>query len=332
MVFLGTSGFIYELKQLGWIGVDLFFALSAFLLTRNLIAEYKETNRIDRIAFIVKRSKRILPLYITYATVVIATAILILEHPINVLRIIGIYAFFDNVLSGMMGFNPMWLTGHLWSISYEVQCYILLGVLMPILFSTSKNFKLIVVLGILLVSFSVKTYLKVNDFSYALVYVLPITHIDSFLMGCLLAFLHHPLSKRSYLLFSVASFVCLLLILTQYSRDEYIFIYTLTGIFIGWIIYTVLFCRNRILDHILLNSSLRYLGKISYGLYIFHLIGNEIGLKFYDYKIEGNELMINLISLIFTILISSLSYECFEKFFLKNSQHLKSVDTKKVLQ
>jgi peptidoglycan/LPS O-acetylase OafA/YrhL len=313
-----TSGFVHQLKEIGWIGVDIFFALSAFLLTRNLIEEYNATKRIDRIQFLSRRARRILPLYIFYSCVMIMVATLILGHPFNWLRISGIYVFIDNLFTAFLGFNPIFLTGHLWSISYEVQCYIMLCVFLPVLFSKSREFKTVVIITLITLSIAIRYYLKSHDFSYTLSYTLPIPHVESFLAGILLAFRRKKLATSLYLLFTILSIVCLLILFNCDGRNNYVFIYTYSGIFSGWIVYTVIHYRNKILDVVFQSIAIRYLGKISYGLYIYHLIANKISLNLFNNQLEGNLMAIAGLSLLLTILLSILSFEFFERRFLKD--------------
>jgi peptidoglycan/LPS O-acetylase OafA/YrhL len=54
---------IFAVVARGWMGVDLFFVISGFLITRLLLAEEQATGRINLVAFYARRSVRILPLY-----------------------------------------------------------------------------------------------------------------------------------------------------------------------------------------------------------------------------------------------------------------------------
>src|SRR5688572_6649596 len=53
-------------RKIGWIGVDIFFCLSAFLLGRLLLEEKEANGRIDIAAYFVRRILRIWPLYFIY--------------------------------------------------------------------------------------------------------------------------------------------------------------------------------------------------------------------------------------------------------------------------
>jgi peptidoglycan/LPS O-acetylase OafA/YrhL len=68
------------------------------------------------------------------------------------------------------------------------------------------------------------------------------------------------------------------------------------------------------------NRVLEYLGKISYGLYVYHLIVIFLVLK-YCYYFDGSQACKNFMTMVYalsgTILISSVSYEFFEKPFLR---------------
>jgi len=123
-----------EIKTIGWLGVEIFFCLSAFLLTRLLLRERDQFGTVDVYKFFMRRILRIWPLYFTY--VILAIILSVYWHVItsgNLHRIVGLLTFTDNFFAAFQGFNPIRFTGHLWTISYEEQFYLCLPFFVPYL-------------------------------------------------------------------------------------------------------------------------------------------------------------------------------------------------------
>ena len=108
----------------GFTGVDLFFVLSAFLLSLPLLAEAAGGRRVRRRDYFARRALRILPLY--YAAVLTA-AVLRAEHPGDLRRALPYLLFLDGipgVADSLAPYNAVW-----WSLATEVQFYLILPLL-----------------------------------------------------------------------------------------------------------------------------------------------------------------------------------------------------------
>ena len=79
--------------------------------------------------------------------------------------------------------------------------------------------------------------------------------------------------------------------------------------------YAIIIQSNKysFIDKITNNKIINYLGKISFGLYIYHSLISEISLRI----LNRTSLKIVLLNLVLTIILSSLSFELFEKQILK---------------
>src|SRR5260221_10397290 len=94
---------LYKLANMGWVGVDIFFALSAFLLYSLLVIEWDRTGRIEFGHFMLRRVLRISPLLSVFT--ILAVALFALKSgTVDFARAAGIMAFVDNVVCWFYGY------------------------------------------------------------------------------------------------------------------------------------------------------------------------------------------------------------------------------------
>jgi peptidoglycan/LPS O-acetylase OafA/YrhL len=103
----------------GW-GVQLFFALSGFLITSRLLDEYDQTGGIRWGDFYIRRAFRILPPAFFYLAVVAVLGLGLHLIPLQPRSIFSVIFFYRNYLSG-----EDWYTGHFWSLAVEEHFYLM---------------------------------------------------------------------------------------------------------------------------------------------------------------------------------------------------------------
>ncbi|HET9492773.1 MAG TPA: acyltransferase, partial [Chloroflexia bacterium] len=116
----------------GFLGVEVFFVISGFLITSLLLAEWNANGRIDLPAFWLRRARRLLPAVYTLVVVVLVVAVVFLPEEVSMLRGDGAAAF-TYVTNWYLIFNersyfeamgrPSMLL-HLWSLAVEEQFYL----------------------------------------------------------------------------------------------------------------------------------------------------------------------------------------------------------------
>ena len=113
----------------GWIGVEMFFALSGFLITTLLCREYQETDTLSLTNFWARRAFRLLPIYWLYA-IFLSVAVLLrpagsfhTEGPWTPgLFVASIWLYFINLSPSHLWTHQLW-AAHLWSLAKEEQFY-----------------------------------------------------------------------------------------------------------------------------------------------------------------------------------------------------------------
>jgi peptidoglycan/LPS O-acetylase OafA/YrhL len=327
LVFIGHfHGFIISnyLSHIGWSGVELFFLLSGFLLTKLLVTEYNQTGKVNLYKYFIRRVLRIWPLYFLYLFAIIIVFHYLGDYPVSLSRLLGNIFFYDNIMTALYGLNQNLATGHLWSISLEEQYYLVLPFLIPLLIIKPKKRILFIIIPVFVFLIIIRYFLAPMHLRYTFVYALPLSG-DSFLAGILLGLgIIDKWAKKinTVIAFLLGiGFLILLVFLPHASttNNEILLslIYLVPALAFFFIFIAVVYTNQGPLFWVFCNKPIRYLGKISFGLYIFHVLANRITYHFYSLSGKPMDGWGFLLSLSITVGLSILSYELFEKYFLK---------------
>lgn len=307
----------------GFIGVDLFFVISGFLITRNLLSDFEQHGTIRLKRFYWHRALRLLPaLFLLLATL---TPILYLQELADKTQL-------RNALLALIFYVYNWFiyftladipgVGHLWSLSVEEQFYVLwppLLLLFAPLGSQNRRHWIYCCLLLVLLVGAVRLGLWTQGANWLQLYLRTDLRVDALLGGALLAFLGQgsvPISQRTrpslpgacaLLFFLAASFIL---------NNEAPYMYQ--GIF------TLLALLCVLLVGMTANGSLgsgipglEWLGRISYGLYLYHL---PVVLFFSSATLTStlpSEWLRVFLSIIVSIAAAFLSYLLVEQRFLR---------------
>ena len=318
---------VSQTKLVGRVGVVLFFVLSGFLITYLLYKEKEITNNISVRKFYIRRILRIWPLYFfivlfTFFVVPFVDFLIVDGYDKKLLwsdlftKLILYVAFLPNLVCAIYGAIPY--VAITWSIGAEEQFYLI----WPWLNKNVSN-KWILMFSIIIGYFLVKSYIYYlpNDFRQVFKIFWDMTLIDCMAIGGIFATLLYQNGIlvniiRKILFKKIVQWV--VLILTIYLvyinfklKDFYCEIY---AILFGVLIINFAANPNRIFS--MENKILNYLGKVSYGLYIYHYILIIIVLRFCDNLKIMNNFIYYTSSIMLTILVASLSYNFFEKRFI----------------
>jgi peptidoglycan/LPS O-acetylase OafA/YrhL len=270
------------LTATGWTGVILFFALSGFLITGSLWDSLGEQRVLFN--FYARRALRIFPLYYlaVFAAIVAAVA---RGTRLNELSPILLYlGFLQNVpgfvTTAQQSVSPLPVY-HLWSLAVEEQFYLLWPAL--ILWSRNRSQALRVSLWIVALSelFRILTHLPIvsPDFAATLDSFL-LTHAGTLALGAALALVlrgphWHLVTRWAQLAFF--SGIALYLLASVYSRSFYLtptpqFTVGLFGVGLASTAAIPLVMRAGRTRRILGSPFLCFLGRISYGFYVLHIL------------------------------------------------------------
>lgn len=313
----------------GWIGVDLFFALSAFLFVKLLAKEYDQTGTISIRKFYLRRGLRIWPIYATFCLFILATGSSSASAGFFSWRALGLFTFADNVLTACKGYDPIFGSAHLWTISYEEQFYLLIPLLLLFLFQSPRWRVVASLSGIAALFTLIRAGMIWQQAPHPAIWVLPVTHFESILLGIVVGLggFDVILSRIPAILILAAGLFSGWLMTRMGSVQvidwSLMVSYVLIGSCTSLIVYVVFRTGNSRFMKWLSLGPFVYLGRISYGLYLYHVLGLNLGSKFVHHpcfkaRLPFSEPLTSFVaSLCITVAIASVSYLLIEKPFLK---------------
>jgi peptidoglycan/LPS O-acetylase OafA/YrhL len=276
----GADRIAFSLLSTGWIGVDLFFVLSGFLITGILYRTKDERHYFRN--FYMRRVLRIFPLY--YATLALFAIVLPAIWLGTVeLRSVSDHAtsfwlYLTNIRIARAGWAPSDLLGHFWSLAVEEQFYLVWPF---IVFACSRKALLRVCAGILIACPLVRIGLHSADSSLA-AYVLTPARLDSLAIGGLVALIAEGrgglerLARRAPALLGGGLAVTAGLVVARPGLPYQDAIVGTIGYSVLAVLFAALIARlltapqDGRLARTFGSSWLRFFGRYSYALYVFH--------------------------------------------------------------
>ncbi len=265
----------------GFLGVDVFFVLSGYLITTLLLVEHGREGRISLGGFWLRRARRLLPALVVMIGLVALLAWLVLpEYEYSRLRVESLAALFY-IENWTHIENGTTAVAHTWSLAVEEQWYLVwpIAVVAMLRFGRAQlDRMLFAVAGLWIVSVVLMQWLYEPE-SNGRVYFGTDTRSQSLLLGALLAVglarLRRPPDTRLVRLLDPLAYIALvgLIAMFWFVDLESAFVYrgglTLLAVLVLVVITAGLHGAGG-MRRILGVAPLPALGKISYGLYLYH--------------------------------------------------------------
>lgn len=312
----------------GFLGVDVFFVISGFLITSILFKEF-ESNSFTLLKFYERRARRILPALLAVIIVTSFVVPLISVHP----KFLGDYGnsvlstilFSSNIYfwqtSGYFGsaseLSPML---HTWSLAVEEQYYIFFPLLLMVLFSHSKKVVVSALILIFIVSLLISEWGAINS-PIANFYLLP-SRVWELLAGVLASIFYYNaslvkirnkysnyLSVLGIIFISISYFLFSPLTLHPASL-------TILPV-LGAVLVLLFSAGNNIVGKLLSMRPFVFIGLISYSLYLWHQPIFALMKKSYSLHLEISQ---TLFGILLTFILSYLTWKFVETPFRNKQQ------------
>jgi peptidoglycan/LPS O-acetylase OafA/YrhL len=294
-------------SRAGWVGVDLFFVLSGFLVSGLLFKEYSKLGKINPKRFLIRRGLKIYPAFYVFLLFTLLVKLLF-RVPIPRSSILSEGLFLQNYMPG--------LWAHTWSLAIEEHFYLLLALIFFLtLKRTAKGtnafrrlplIAVLIALLILTLRGFTSYYVQPRDL---LTHAFP-THLrlDSLLFGVLLSYydhFHHDafvafVARKTWLILSLS---CALILPCLFFNQLSFFMstvgFTLLYLGFGGLLVIALYGEVNLPGPAFklwkpIESALAYIGFYSYSIYLWHVAIATWGMLFIrrffhhpiDYRLE----------------------------------------------
>jgi peptidoglycan/LPS O-acetylase OafA/YrhL len=317
----------------GAFGVDLFFALSAYLITNLLLRERASTGTLDLRGFYMRRILRIWPLYFAFVALAAIAGMLLPQVHLPMRYVVGYYLLAGNwiyVFSGL----PASFSVPLWTISIEEQFYLVWPLALR---KSSVRMMAVIAVGVLVIANAWRIALAMNGASIDQMEYNTFTRLDPIAWGILLALFSHKLPQLSrgwrVVLLSAGVITCIVeyafvvfIHPPKVSTMKLAMSHPVTALASAVVLFAVLGSQNSFLR----QGWLLYLGKISYGLYVLHEFAHFWAARIRPAATPLQVVEQSLISLVFTILLAAASYRWLETPFLRLKERFAHVQSRPV--
>jgi peptidoglycan/LPS O-acetylase OafA/YrhL len=317
----------------GAYGVDLFFALSAYLITSLLLRERAATGALDLRGFYVRRILRIWPLYLAFVAFAALAAMIIPQQQLPLRYVIGYCLLAGNWVYVFHGL-PASFAIPLWTVSIEEQFYLAWPLALR---KATVHTMAAIAVGLLLVANIWRVWLALFAAPIEAMEYNTFTRLDPIALGILIAVFGYKLPQfssrqRAALLgggvatwiatyaFSVSSSG------PQISTWRLALGHPLTALASAAILLSAMGSQHPFLR----NKLLLYLGKISYGLYVLHEFAHFCAARVIRASTPLTVLAQSLAGLALTILLAAASYRWLESPFLSLKERFAHVQSRPV--
>lgn len=314
----------------GFLGVEVFFVISGYLITALLLAEWGGDQRIDLKNFWLRRARRLLPALFLLLIVTMIVAIIFVPDEVASLRgdVAAAFLYVANwnfVIVGKSYFEAMGrpsLVRHLWSLAVEEQFYLV----WPLLFTGGMRwfgrriFMALIVFGAI-GSTALMWVLYVPGEDPSRIYYGTDTRAAGLLIGCLLAFLWSPWRLKaevgrygSAMLDIIGAVALVVLGVMLYTVDEFSDSLYRGGFaklsLVTAVVIAVVVHPAARLGRVIGIAPLKWIGLRSYGIYLWHWPIFQLTRPGQDIDLDGFPLLALRFGL--TLIVAELSFRFVE--------------------
>ncbi|HEY7403179.1 MAG TPA: acyltransferase [Candidatus Angelobacter sp.] len=327
------STFLTSTFGAGAYGVDLFFALSAYLITSLLLRERAAAGKLDLSGFYIRRILRIWPLYLGFVAFAAIAARLLPGQNLPLRYVAGYTLLAGNWIYVFYGL-PASFAIPLWTVSIEEQFYLAWPIALR---RATVRATALIAAGLLLVANVWRIALVVTRAPAQAMEYNTFTRLDPIALGVLIALFKSKLPRLSRghrivllggaIVTWIATFwftVCLFP--SKLSTWQSALGHFITALASAAILLSVMDAQSVFFR----NAWLRYLGKISYGLYVLHEFAHYGAMRLLPASTPWQVIGQSALGLTLAILLAAASYRWLESPFLRLKERFAHVQSRPV--
>jgi len=304
----------------GFVGVDVFFVISGFLITLIFIDEKNKSGYINIKNFILKRVIRLVPAMLVmlfFLSLWLYSTLSRVAFEAYLFEFLSALFYVSNWVRAFDG-HAMPYLGHTWSLSIEEQFYILWPLLFLAMTKNRGYRELFVVVCFLFCLVAVYRYVSIDQHIYSIkrLYNGFDTRADSLLAGCILALLMSGEKSLEFLrsvsaswqkkIIWLASLFMLLAAMLFVWYEPYVYRYGLLLVYLASAaLIAVIYLKGEEFDTPFEHPAVVYVGKISYGLYLWHYPVFKLSKAQYG---DGFGVLLWSTTLVFIVAVLSFKY------------------------
>jgi peptidoglycan/LPS O-acetylase OafA/YrhL len=343
------------LQNWGWCGVDLFLVLSAYLITSLLLIEHEKYRAISLRGFYLRRILRIWPLYYLMASIgfFLMPWLGMFADPLNSAshaklmkdHFLAYYTLFGNYSCGAHSYPSVWTLAHLWTVTLEEQFYIVWPLILSLMLRLRRAALWGLIAALLVGTICLRLH-YVGHSRHPFIWTNTLTRLDPLLMGIAIALWRRahpprpgwliPMLKLALGVVAIVSISWGPGIETQSRNVVWQFFATAGGF--ALILDAVLPLGRNPISWVLSRQPLVWLGKLTYGLYVYHILGLQFGGMLVGWLqghhwVEAQAAVLvsqSVVSFALTVAVAAISYRFFESFFLRMKDKMSRVKSRPV--
>lgn len=318
----------------GYLGVGLFFVISGFLITTLLLRERRKTGSVALGQFYMRRTLRIFPLY--FAVLGLYTALVWAMRPQSEADAQARATFFHN-LPAFLTYTSNWFVGldsgprvifyFAWSLATEEQFYLF----WPWVVRGSRRwyFPLVMAIALIAIDQTAEHLVAEGLWSRSDLFVRVLTSIATpICMGCILAYLldRLPGFDAAYRFLGAWWSAPLALVAVGVAIGMPSVHDDVVCLAMTWLVGACCIRPDHVLTPVLDNGVARYVGNISYGMYLLHMLALNVAKKAVPNH-EAQPVWTFLTATVVAVVAASISYRFFERPFLKLKDRFRAPGT-----
>jgi peptidoglycan/LPS O-acetylase OafA/YrhL len=272
LMVLAVHGFSFI--EGGLLGVDVFFTLSGFLITRLIVQEISANGKLNVKNFYIRRGLRLVPALLV--SILFTCAVRLFGDPLATRMDVVIPAVLLYVANWVpvVSSYTLGLFSPFWSLAIEEQFYLLWPWIVRRL--PKRQFAAIALPGVIILTILLRTILSLNPFRG--LDDVTLLRSDGLLLGAWAAIVHAYAGTPSWIASRRAGWSSIALLLLQAllvckfpeNHTARSLAYAFTGLATAFLILHVLSPKPSLLKRALCQPGLLILGRVSYGVYLYH--------------------------------------------------------------